>query len=159
MASRSSSCSTSPTPISTRWARKRCSQRSTGLKQDGVTVVIVAHRPSILAGVDKILALRTDGSCRCFRPARGSDAQFTAPRQPAAQQPSAIARQCGDPARHARSWGEIVTDQVQPAPPQSALRFTPRFWSALWNSPWMARARNSSFPKTSRSTPTRLSIF
>jgi PrtD family type I secretion system ABC transporter len=31
------------------------------LRKDGVTVVIVAHRPSILAGVDKILALRADG--------------------------------------------------------------------------------------------------
>ncbi len=36
----------------------------TGLKRDGVTVVIIAHRPSILAGVDQILALRPDGTVR-----------------------------------------------------------------------------------------------
>jgi ABC-type protease/lipase transport system fused ATPase/permease subunit len=29
-----------------------------GLKADGVTLVIVAHRPSLLRGVDKMLVLR-----------------------------------------------------------------------------------------------------
>jgi PrtD family type I secretion system ABC transporter len=38
-----------------------------GLKQDGVTVVIVAHRPSLLAGVDKLLVLK-DGVAELFGP-------------------------------------------------------------------------------------------
>jgi PrtD family type I secretion system ABC transporter len=38
-----------------------------GLKADGVTVVIVAHRPSLLAGVDKLLVLR-DGVVEAFGP-------------------------------------------------------------------------------------------
>jgi len=38
-----------------------------GLKQDGVTVVIVAHRPSLLAGVDKLLVLK-DGVVELFGP-------------------------------------------------------------------------------------------
>ena len=40
----------------------------TGLKQNAVTVVIVAHRPSILAGVDKTLALKPDGSVEAYGP-------------------------------------------------------------------------------------------
>jgi PrtD family type I secretion system ABC transporter len=38
------------------------------LKKEGVTVVIVSHRPSILAGVDKILALRADGAVEAYGP-------------------------------------------------------------------------------------------
>jgi PrtD family type I secretion system ABC transporter len=37
------------------------------LKQDGVTVVIVAHRPSLLAGVDKLLVLK-EGVAELFGP-------------------------------------------------------------------------------------------
>ena len=39
------------------------------LKADGVTVVIIAHRPSLLRGVDKMLVLK-DGAGRALRPAR-----------------------------------------------------------------------------------------
>jgi ATP-binding cassette subfamily C exporter for protease/lipase/ATP-binding cassette subfamily C protein EexD len=38
-----------------------------GLKDDGVTVVIVAHRPSLLVGVDKVLVLR-EGGVEAFGP-------------------------------------------------------------------------------------------
>jgi ABC-type protease/lipase transport system fused ATPase/permease subunit len=38
-----------------------------GLKADGVTVVIVAHRPSLLSGLDKLLVLR-DGAVEAFGP-------------------------------------------------------------------------------------------
>jgi PrtD family type I secretion system ABC transporter len=38
-----------------------------GLKQDGVTVVIVAHRPALLAGVDKLLVLK-QGQVELFGP-------------------------------------------------------------------------------------------
>jgi len=37
------------------------------LKQDGVTVVVIAHRPSLLAGVDKLLVLK-DGVAEMFGP-------------------------------------------------------------------------------------------
>ena len=37
------------------------------MKQDGVTVVIVSHRPSLLAGVDKLLVLK-DGVAELFGP-------------------------------------------------------------------------------------------
>jgi ABC-type protease/lipase transport system fused ATPase/permease subunit len=47
------------------------------LKQDKVTVVIVAHRPSILSGVDKILALRGDGSPEAYGPRAEVMQQFT----------------------------------------------------------------------------------
>jgi ABC-type protease/lipase transport system fused ATPase/permease subunit len=40
-----------------------------GLKTDGVTVIIIAHRTAILAGVDKLLVLR-DGAAERFGPAR-----------------------------------------------------------------------------------------
>jgi ATP-binding cassette subfamily C protein/ATP-binding cassette subfamily C protein EexD len=50
------------------------------LKKDGVTVVVVAHRPSVLAGVDKILALRADGSVDAYGPRTEVMRQFT--RQP-----------------------------------------------------------------------------
>jgi ATP-binding cassette, subfamily C, type I secretion system permease/ATPase len=38
-----------------------------GLKEEGVTLVIVAHRPSLLGGVDKMLVLR-DGAVELFGP-------------------------------------------------------------------------------------------
>lgn len=38
-----------------------------GMKQDGVTVVIVAHRPSLLAGVDKLLVLK-EGVAELYGP-------------------------------------------------------------------------------------------
>jgi len=43
-------------------------QAMAGLKRDGVTVVIVAHRPSILQNVDKMLALRANGMMDVFGP-------------------------------------------------------------------------------------------
>ena len=62
-----------------------------GLKKDGVTVVIVAHRPSILAGVDKILALRSDGTVEAVGPRTEVIQQFTrraGPAPPPASQPA-----------------------------------------------------------------------
>src|SRR5207245_3421126 len=38
-----------------------------GLKEQGVTLVIIAHRPSLLGGVDKVLVLRA-GAVEAFRP-------------------------------------------------------------------------------------------
>ena len=38
------------------------------LKQEGVTLVIVAHRPSVLNGVDKMLVLRGNGTVEAFGP-------------------------------------------------------------------------------------------
>jgi PrtD family type I secretion system ABC transporter len=38
-----------------------------GLKEQGVTLVIIAHRPSLLGGVDKVLVLR-DGAVEAFGP-------------------------------------------------------------------------------------------
>jgi len=62
-----------------------------GLKKDAVTVVVIAHRPSILAGVDKILALRPDGTVDAFGPRAEVVQQFTRRANPQAQpaQPAA----------------------------------------------------------------------
>jgi PrtD family type I secretion system ABC transporter len=46
------------------------------LKADGVTAVIVAHRPSILQNVDKMLVLKTNGSVDAFGPRAEVMAQF-----------------------------------------------------------------------------------
>jgi len=73
-----------------------------GLKKDGVTVIIVAHRPSILAGVDKILALKADGSLETYGPRAEVFKQFTRPLPPAT---AAQAAQAGQP------------QAAQPAPP------------------------------------------
>jgi len=53
------------------------------LKQDGVTTVIVAHRPSILNGVDKMLVLRTNGTPEAFGPRSEVLAQYAKRPQPA----------------------------------------------------------------------------
>jgi ABC-type protease/lipase transport system fused ATPase/permease subunit len=37
------------------------------LKEESVTVILVAHRPSLLGGVDKVLVLR-DGAIEAFGP-------------------------------------------------------------------------------------------
>jgi ABC-type protease/lipase transport system fused ATPase/permease subunit len=54
------------------------------LKKEGVTTVIVAHRPSILNGVDKMLVLRGNGTPEAFGPRAEVLAQFArrAPAQP-----------------------------------------------------------------------------
>lgn len=60
-----------------------------GLRRDGVTAIVVAHRPSILAAVDKILVLRANGTVEAFGPRAEIMQQFSrrpAP-QPAAPQP------------------------------------------------------------------------
>src|SRR5438067_1985873 len=49
-----------------------------GLKADGVSVVIIAHRTAILAGVDKLLVLR-DGAAERFGPARELMAKVARP--------------------------------------------------------------------------------
>ena len=49
-----------------------------GLKADGVTVIIIAHRTAILAGVDKLLVLR-DGAAERFGPARELMAKVARP--------------------------------------------------------------------------------
>ncbi|HEY4941832.1 MAG TPA: type I secretion system permease/ATPase [Rhizomicrobium sp.] len=46
------------------------------LKQEGVTLVIVAHRPSVLNGVDKMLVLRANGTVEAFGPRAEVMAQF-----------------------------------------------------------------------------------
>jgi len=63
------------------------------LKQDKVTAVIVAHRPSILSGVDKILVLRADGSPEAYGPRAEIMQQFTrraTPQQPQPQAPGNV---------------------------------------------------------------------
>lgn len=49
------------------------------LKAQGVTVVIVAHRPSILAAVDKMLVLRANGTMEAFGPRNDIMLRFTRP--------------------------------------------------------------------------------
>ncbi|HEY4077889.1 MAG TPA: type I secretion system permease/ATPase [Rhizomicrobium sp.] len=49
------------------------------LKAQGVTVVIVAHRPSILAAVDKMLVLRANGTMEAFGPRHEIMQRFTRP--------------------------------------------------------------------------------
>lgn len=51
-----------------------------GLKNDGVTVVMVAHRPSIIQNVDKMLALRPNGAVDAFGPRAEVLQRFTKPR-------------------------------------------------------------------------------
>ncbi len=99
-----------------------------GLKRDGVSVVIVAHRPSILANVDKVLALRTDGSPEAYGPRQEVFQQFTrrAPQQGAQPQqqppqakPAAAAATGAAPAaapkpQPASVTGKVVTLQVPP---------------------------------------------
>jgi PrtD family type I secretion system ABC transporter len=51
-----------------------------GLKEEGVTVLIVAHRPSLLRGVDKLLVLR-EGAVEMFGPRGVIMAKLTRPVQ------------------------------------------------------------------------------
>jgi PrtD family type I secretion system ABC transporter len=51
-----------------------------GLKEAGVTVLIVAHRPSLLRGVDKLLVLR-EGAVEMFGPRGAIMARLTRPVQ------------------------------------------------------------------------------
>jgi ABC-type protease/lipase transport system fused ATPase/permease subunit len=58
------------------------------LRQEGVTLVIVAHRPSILNGVDKMLVLKGNGTVEAYGPRAEVMAQFAkraAPAQPGQQ--------------------------------------------------------------------------
>lgn len=48
------------------------------LKRLGITTVVVAHRPSLLAGMDKILVLNPNGGVAGYGPARDVMNQFTA---------------------------------------------------------------------------------
>lgn len=59
------------------------------LRAQGVTLAIVAHRPSILNGVDKMLVLRANGTVEAFGPRAEVMQQFAkraAPQRPAGQQ-------------------------------------------------------------------------
>jgi ABC-type protease/lipase transport system fused ATPase/permease subunit len=49
------------------------------LKAQHMTVVIVAHRPSILATVDKMLVLRANGTMEAFGPCNEIMQRFTKP--------------------------------------------------------------------------------
>jgi len=60
------------------------------LKSEGVTIVVVAHRPSILNGVDKMLVLRTNGTQEAFGPRSEVLNQYARRAQP--QQPAQPAR-------------------------------------------------------------------
>jgi ABC-type protease/lipase transport system fused ATPase/permease subunit len=55
------------------------------LRQEGVTLIVVAHRPSILNGVDKMLVLRANGTVDDFGP-RGEILAKMAKQAQAAQQ-------------------------------------------------------------------------
>jgi ABC-type protease/lipase transport system fused ATPase/permease subunit len=52
------------------------------LRQEGVTTVIVAHRPSTLNGVDKMLVLRANGTPEAFGPRNEVLAQYARRPQP-----------------------------------------------------------------------------
>jgi PrtD family type I secretion system ABC transporter len=69
------------------------------LRQEGVTLVIVAHRPSILNGVDKMLVLRANGTVEAFGPRAEVMQQFAkraAPAQPNVVNLSPLAAPGGD---------------------------------------------------------------
>jgi ABC-type protease/lipase transport system fused ATPase/permease subunit len=53
-----------------------------GLKEEGATVIIIAHRPSLLGGVDKLLVLR-DGAVDMFGPRAEVMAKITRAAPPA----------------------------------------------------------------------------
>jgi len=59
-------------------------QTITDLKKMGVTVIVIAHRPSVLADMDKMLVLQANGGMAAF----GSKAEVLAQysRAPAARQ-------------------------------------------------------------------------
>jgi ABC-type protease/lipase transport system fused ATPase/permease subunit len=54
----------------------------TGMKQAGVTLIVISHRPSILAGVDKLLVLR-EGAVELFGPRADVMARLSRGPQPA----------------------------------------------------------------------------
>jgi ATP-binding cassette subfamily C protein EexD len=64
-------------------------QAIAALKAAGRTLVIITHRPAVLSGVDKILALR-DGQVHSFGPRDQVLAQFTRPAPQAAPNPAPI---------------------------------------------------------------------
>ena len=74
-----------------------------GLKRDGVTVVVVAHRPSILAGVDKILVLRADGNVETCGPRAEVMQQFTRRPAPPPPQPGNVVNLTVGPDHGAKS--------------------------------------------------------
>ena len=66
------------------------------LKRRNVTTIVVAHRPAILATIDKILALR-DGSVENFGTRAEVIQRYTAAARPAARSASSsrmIVRRC-----------------------------------------------------------------
>jgi len=60
------------------------------MKEDGAAVIVIAHRPSILKVVDRILVLR-DGSVEMFGPTTDVIAQLTRPATPPADQSRSLA--------------------------------------------------------------------
>ncbi len=80
---RRSSCSTSRTPTSTRTATRRSPRPSTP-RERGAAVVVITHRPSALAAVDRILILKDGRPGRLRAEGRGAPrphAEQTPPRR------------------------------------------------------------------------------
>ena len=82
------SCSTSRTPISTTRARWRLRQAIVNLKARGAIVVLIAHRPSVLAVCDHILVL-ANGQQQDFGPRDDDHAQDQRPPRCGAGRPAA----------------------------------------------------------------------
>ena len=89
---RSCWCSTSRIPISTASASRPCCRRMREAKKAGTTIIVIAHRMSVMAAADKLLVLR-DGIVEHFGP-RGQVMQ----RSPSKARPAARRRSEDRPA-------------------------------------------------------------
>jgi PrtD family type I secretion system ABC transporter len=99
-----------------------------GMKRDGVTTIVVAHRPSILANVDKVLALRADGTTEAYGPRSEVFQQFTRrapqqgapPQQPQQPQPAGSVVPTAKPAATAGAQAAANTAGVVLGPTPAA---------------------------------------